>query len=553
MMSIRSRSLSTSLALAVVAGAFAPHRVSAQSDRLDEWKAQMVESIEGRRTFTANMVDQIFSYAELGFQEFETSRYLVRVLRDEGFTVEEGVAGIPTAWVATWGSGEPMISLGTDIDNIPKASQTPGVACHLPLVDGAPGHGEGHNSGMAVQITAALAVKEIMEREGLPGTIQIWPGVAEELVATKAYYVRAGMFDDVDAVLYAHVGSNLSTSWGMTAGTGLVSAMFTFEGFAAHAGGAPWRGRSAADAANLMEVGWNFRREHLRTQHRSHSVIYDGGDQPNVVPSEASVWFYFREKNYPQIRDLFAIGDSVAQGAAMMTGTKLKEVRMIGSAWPGHFNKVIAETMQSNIERAGLPEWSEGDQRFARATQAEVDGPETGLATELSTFRGGLTEAQRTAGYADDIGDISWNVPTATLSFPANIPGLPGHNWANAIAMATPIAHKGATQGAMAQAMTLLDFMVRPELVDAAWAYFNDVQTVDLQYEPFIRPSDQPAIEMNEKIMEEHRDEMTEYYFDSNRYDSYLEQLGVSYPTLRQPDGSCRIGSISEQGAGDES
>jgi aminobenzoyl-glutamate utilization protein B len=234
----------------------------------------------------------------------------------------------------------------------------------------------------------------------------------------------------------------------------------------------------------------------------------------------------------------------------MMTGTKLKEVRMIGSAWPGHFNKVIAETLQSNIERVGLPEWSEGDQRFARATQAEVDGPETGLATELSPFRGGLTEAQRTAGYADDIGDISWNVPTATLSFPANIPGLPGHNWANAIAMATPIAHKGATQGAMAQAMTLLDFMVRPELVDAAWAYFNDVQTVDLQYAPFIRPSDQPAIEMNAKIMEEHRDEMTEYYFDSGRYDSYLEQLGVSYPTLRQPDGSCRIGSISEQGAG---
>ena len=136
----------------------------------------------------------------------------------------------------------------------------PGVACHLPLVEGAPGHGEGHNSGMAVQITAALAVKELLEREGLGGTIQIWPGVAEELVATKAYYVREGMFEDVDIVLYAHVGNNLSTSWGMTPGTGLISAMFTFEGAAAHAGGAPWRGRSAADAVNLMEVGWNFRR-----------------------------------------------------------------------------------------------------------------------------------------------------------------------------------------------------------------------------------------------------------------------------------------------------
>jgi aminobenzoyl-glutamate utilization protein B len=528
----------------------APYAATAQPVQLDAWKSQLAESIEGRRKFTADIVDQIFSFGELGFQEFETSRYLVALLRDNGFTVEEGVAGIPTAWVATWGSGSPKISLGTDIDDIPKASQTPGVACHLPLVEGAPGHGEGHNSGMAVQITAALAVKELMEREGLPGTIQIWPGVAEELVATKAYYVRAGMFEDVDIVLYAHVGNNLSTGWGMTPGTGLISAMFTFEGFAAHAGGAPWRGRSAADAVSLMEVGWNFRREHLRLQHRSHSIVYNGGDQPNVVPSEASIWFYFREKNYQQIRDLFAIGDSVARGAAMMTGTKLKDVRLIGTAWPGHFNKVIAETMYANIERVGLPEWTEDDQRFARATQGEVGGAETGLATELSRLRLAPTEAQRTAGYADDIGDISWNVPTATLSYPSNMPGLPGHNWANAIAMATPIAHKGATQGALAQSMTLLDFMVRPDLVEAAWDYFRDVQTVDLQYTPFISATDQPAIEMNAGILDEFREDMRKFYYDSDRYDSYLDQLGVSYPTLRQPDGRCTIGSVSEEQGG---
>ena len=519
-----------------------------QIGQLASWKSELAEAIDGRRGFTANIVDQIFSFAELGFQEFETSGYLVGLLREHGFTVEEGVAGIPTAWVATWGSGRPKISLGTDIDNIPKASQMPGVACHLPLVEGAPGHGEGHNSGMAVQITAALAVKELMQREGLEGTIQIWPGVAEELVATKAYYVREGMFEDVDIVLYAHVGNNLSTSWGMTPGTGLISAMFTFEGSAAHAGGAPWRGRSAADAVNLMEVCWNFRREHLRTQHRSHSVVYDGGDQPNVVPSKASIWFYFREKNYPQIRDLFVIGDSIAKGAAMMSGTVLDDVRIIGSAWPGHFNQVIAEAMYENIQQVGLPQWTEDDQRFAQATQREVGTFESGLATELSILRPALTEAQRTAGFADDIGDISWNVPTATLSFPSNIPGLPGHHWANAIAMATPIAHKGATQGAMAQAMTLLDFMVRPELVDQAWDYFENIQNREIQYTPFIRPSDQPATEMNAEIMEDFREEMQKYYYDSDRYDSYLDQLGVSYPTLRQPDGRCTIGSVSEQG-----
>ena len=533
---------------ALVAVLAMPSGSTAQISQLAGWKSELAEAIDGRRKFTANIVDQIFSFAELGFQEFETSAYLVELLREHGFTVEEGVAGIPTAWVATWGSGRPKISLGTDIDNIPKASQTPGVSCYLPLVEGAPGHGEGHNSGMAVQITAALAVKELMEREGLQGTIQIWPGVAEELVATKAYYVREGMFEDVDIVLYAHVGNNLSTSWGMTPGTGLISAMFTFEGSAAHAGGAPWRGRSAADAANLMEVGWNFRREHLRTQHRSHSVIYDGGDQPNVVPSKASIWFYFREKNYPQIRDLFAIGDSIARGAAMMSGTVLDDVRIIGSAWPGHFNQVIAEAMYENIQQIGLPQWTENDQRFAQATQREVGASESGLATELSILRPALTEAQRTAGFADDIGDISWNVPTATLSFPSNIPDLPGHHWANAMAMATPIAHKGATQGAMVQAMTLLDFMVQPELVDQAWDYFENIQNSEIQYTPFIRSSDQPATEMNAEIMEDFREEMREYYYDSDRYDSYLDQLGVSYPTLRQPDGRCTIGSVSEQG-----
>jgi len=543
-----ARYLLAATALSCV-NAAAPSTAAAQTSDLAGWKQELSADIDGRAKCTADIVDQIFSFGELGFQEFETSAYLVRILRAEGFTVQDGVAGIPTAWGATWGSGEPVISLGTDLDDIPKASQTPGVACRLPLVDGAPGHGEGHNSGQAVNITAALAVKALMEREGLPGTIQIWPGVAEELVATKAFYVRAGVFDDVDIVLYAHVGSTLGTGWGMTPGTGLVSAIFTFEGFAAHAGGAPWRGRSAADAVSLMEVGWNFRREHLRTQHRSHSVVVDGGDQPNVVPSEASIWYYFREKNYGQIRDLFAIGDSVARGAAMMTGTTLADVKIVGSAWPGHFNKVIAETMDANIRGVGLPEWTEADQTFARATQREVHGPETGLPTRIPPMRPALTEAQRTAGYADDVGDISWNVPTAVLSFPSNIPGLPGHNWANAIAMATPIAHKGATAGAKVQAMTLLDFMVRPDLVSSAWDYFRDVQTRELTYTPLIGPDDEPAIDMNAGIMDRFRDQMRPFYYDPDRYDSYLDQLGVQYPTVRQPDGRCMIGSISEQGS----
>jgi len=183
--------------LAATAPAAAQQRAR-PNPRLEQYKREVAQDIDTRARFTAQMVDQIFSYAELGFQEFETSKYLVNLLKENGFTVQEGYAGIPTAFLATWGSGKPVISLGTDIDDIPQASQFPAVACHKPMVAGAPGHGEGHNSGMAVNVTAALAVKQIMERDRLPGTIQIWPGVAEELVGTKAYFARAGMFKDAN-------------------------------------------------------------------------------------------------------------------------------------------------------------------------------------------------------------------------------------------------------------------------------------------------------------------------------------------------------------------
>jgi len=513
--------------------------------RLEQYKSEVAQEIGTRARFTAQMVDQIFSYAELGFQEFETSRYLVDLLKENGFTVQEGVAGIPTAFLASWGSGTPVISLGTDIDDIPQASQFPGVACHKPMVPGAPGHGEGHNSGMAVNVTAALAVKKIMERDRLPGTIQIWPGVAEELVGTKAYFARAGMLKDADIVLFSHVGQNLGVSWGQGGGSGLVSVVFSFAGQSAHSAGAPWRGRSALDAVELMDIGWNFRREHLRLQQRSHSVIQDGGDQPNVVPPTASVWYYLRETDYPRIMEMWATADSVARGAAMMTGTKLASQRVLGSAWPGHFNQTIAETEWQNIKRVGLPTWTEADQRLAKALQKELGTPETGLATRLPDTLGlPVPEAGRTGGPSDDIGDVSWNAPTVVLSFPSNVPGGPGHNWANAIAMATPIAHQGATAGAKVHAMTMLDFLMRPELVQQAWDYFRNEQTKDIKYQPIIRPEDRPAIELNANIMARYRPDMRKYYYDASKYRSYLEQLGVQYPTVRQPDGSCGGGAV---------
>ena len=504
-------------------------------------KADLSGQIDAMKKRAQVMVDSVFSFGELGFQEVETSKYLTGILEAEGFKVQRGIAGIPTAWLATWGAGKPVISLGSDIDDIPQASQKPGVAWHEPMIDGAPGHGEGHNSGVPLNIIAALAVKKVMEREGLKGTIRLWPGVAEEQLGTKAYYVREGIFKDVDVVLFAHVGKNLGVSYGPAAGSGLVSVEYSFKGESAHAAGAPWRGRSALDAVELMDVAWNFRREHLRLAQRSHYVITSGGDQPNVVPPSASVWYFFREIDYEHIMDLHRIGDNMAKAATMMTDTTYTS-RLLGSAWPGHFNKPIAEAMYENIKKVGLPQWSEDDQTLAKAFQRELKVPVKGLASKVQELKppaqqdgddDGEGRNVPTGGGSDDIGDVSWNVPTVTLRYPSNIPGGPGHNWADAISMATPIAHKGVIAGAKVQASTMLDILLHPELVEKAWDYFRNVQTKDVKYQTFLQPGDQPATWLNKKIMDEYRPRMKALYYDSSKYDTYLEQIGVKYPTVR--------------------
>jgi aminobenzoyl-glutamate utilization protein B len=502
--------------------------------RLDGYKKEAAKGVDEMAKLAQEMVDSVFSFAELGMQEVETSRYLTGQLEKFGFTVTRGQSGIPTAWVATYGSGKPVIALGSDIDGIPQASQKPGVAYHDPLIAGAPGHGEGHNNGVPLNIIAAIAVKRIMERDKLPGTIMLWPGVAEELVASKAWFVRDGMFKDVDVNLFTHVGNNLGVSWGQGGGTGLVSIEYTFEGETAHSAGAPWRGRSALDAVELMNIGWQYRREHLRLSHRSHSVITNGGDQPNVVPRNASIWFYFREIDQPHIKELVEIGNKMAEGAALMTNTKVTS-RILGTAYPQHMNKAVAEAMYENIKTVGLPQWSEADQTLARALQKELGNPtQPGMPVKLGELGQPVSLENNTGGGSDDIGDVSWNMPTVTLRFPSNIPGLPGHNWSSAIASATPIAHKGVVAGAKVQAMTVLDLLTKPELVKAAWDYFNNVQTKDVKYVPFITRDTPAPTHLNKAILEKYREQMRKYYYDPTKYTTYLEQLGITYPTVRK-------------------
>ena len=520
-----------------------PATASANRTQLDRLKAEAVTAVDARKDQAQQINDRLFSFSELGFQEEESFTYLTNLLEKEGFTVQKGVAGIPTAWIATWGSGKPLIAVGSDIDCIPKASQKPGVAYKDPIVDGAPGHGEGHNSGQALNIVAVLAVKQLMERDKIPGTLMLWPGVAEELVGTKAFYVRDGYFKDVDACIFTHVANNLSVSWGDNGYNGLVSVKFNFEGQAAHAAAAPWRGRSALDAVELMNMGWNYRREHLELTQRSHYVISDGGDQPNVVPSKAAVWYYFRERTYPKIKKLFETGVKVAEGAALMTDTKFT-YEILGSAWPVHTNRPIAATMYENIKRVGLPTWSADDQLLARASQIELQAPKIeGLATKLDSVGMPVSSAPVVmmggqamtplGGGSDDIADISWSLPTVVLRYPSNIPGLPGHHWSNAISMATPIAHKGIVAGAKVEAMTLLDMLLNPDIIKNAWSYYRDEQTKDIKYEPLISTKEKPAIYLNQKIMAEFKPKLQGFYYDPGKYKTYLEQLGITYPTLR--------------------
>lgn len=503
--------------------------------KIEKLKEEVAQIVQDNHKQTQVMVDKIFSFAELGFQEYESSRYLTNILRENGFEIAESVSDIPTAWFARWSNGEgPVIALGSDVDCIPKASQYPGVAYHKPMVEGAPGHGEGHNSGIPLNITAALAVKQIMERENIGGTLVLWPGIAEELVAAKAWYTRDGLFDDIDICIFTHVSSNMNVSYGQARGTGLISVEYTFEGEAAHGAGAPWRGRSALDAVELMSVGWNYKREHLHPLKRSHSIITDGGDQPNVVPSKASIWYYFRDVTYEGIMEMYDHANNIAAGAALMTDTKMTS-KILGTAWPRHFNKVIAETMYENIKVVGLPKWSTEDQELAIAVQKEVNSYTTkGLSTELASIR--LPAAVPVSGGSDDIGDVSWKIPTVTLRFPSNIPGLQGHHWSNAISMATPIAHKGATAGAKVEAMTLIDFLLKPELMNQAWDYFNNVQSKRGKYNPMIGSDDPPPVYLNKEIMDEFRPELEKLYFDETKYDTYLEQLGITYPMIKKAE-----------------
>ena len=524
------------MALASSAMTMAP---AAHAEAPKALKDEVEAEVAAQRKQIQVMVDQIFSYAEPGFQEFKTSEYLAGILEKNGFTVTRGVAGIPTAFTATWGKGGPKIALGSDIDDVLGVSQMPGVPVLMPMVEGAPGHGEGHNSGMPLMVAAAIAVKKVMIRHNIQGQLMLWPGVAEELLATKAYYVKAGLFKGVDATIFAHVSSDFSTGYGEMGNNGMVSVEYDFKGKTAHSAGMPWEGRSALDGAEVMDVMWNFRREHLPVTQRSHMVITNGGGQPNVVPDKASIWYYFRDRTFETIRSLYETGNTIADAAAMGTGTTVTH-RILGYAAPNFGNKPLAEAAYANIKAVGMPQWSADDQAFAKAAQTLNERKVEPLRSEVTDLSTPENRERSIGGGSDDVGDIMWAVPTITIRYPANIPNMIGHNATSAFAMATPIAHKGVEAGAKAVAMTVLDLMTTPQLITDAKTYFTDVQAKTAKYDPILNENEGPAIWLNKRAMDLYRPQMEKYYYDSKKYDTYLDQLGIKYPMLTAPAAAAK-------------
>ena len=529
------------LALLLGASMLAPLPSAALAPQ--DYKQEAIANVDSHTKMIQVMVDTVFSYGEPGFQEFRTGAYLTDILAKNGFKITKGVAGIPTAWTATWGEGGPLIALGSDEDDLRGVSQIPGDPKVEPIVEGAPGHGEGHNSGMPLQIAAALAIKAVMEKHHIQGRLMLWPGIAEELLGTKAFYVRDGLFKDVDACIFAHVSNDFSTSYGASSTTdGMVSVEYTFHGKTAHAAGDPWDGHSALDAVEIMDVAMNFRREHLPLSMRTHYVISNGGGQPNIVPGVASVWYYFRDLTFDSVKTLYDIGNKTADAAAMATDTTV-EHKLLGTAAPNYGNKPMAELAMANIQAVGMPKWTADDQAFAKLVQETQKRKVEPLRDKVSPLKPESDDRTPTGGGSDDIGDIMWTVPTITVRYPANIPNMIGHNVTSAMAMATPIAHKGTVAGAKAMAMTVLDLMMTPEEITKAKNFFNTDQQKYDHYKPFLSASDVPAIHVNDDYMRTYRPLMEPYYYDSKKYDTYLDQLGIKYPNpptngIRKPPKS---------------
>jgi aminobenzoyl-glutamate utilization protein B len=468
----------------------------AKKDAIDYLSDSLVISKYG------NISDEIWNYAELGMQEFKSSALLIKTLEDEGFSIEKNVSGMPTCFVATWGSGRPVIGILGEFDALPGLSQKALSPLQIPLVEGAPGHGCGHNMMGTAGAAAAIAAKKTMEQNGIQGTIKFFGSPAEETLISRPYMVRDGVFKDVDAVIDNHASSGLSTSCGV-GGTAVMSVIFSFKGKTAHAASA-WSGVSALDGVELMDVATNYLREHLFYTYRLHYIITEGGEAPNVVPDKASVWYYLRNTD-ERLEETFKRVLDCARGAAIASGATLDTVTVLTAIHQRHINKGIAETIQKNIELVGMPVWTDKEQEFARALQKELRVKETGFDSKIQPLKT-LSENDND-GSSTDVGEVTMVVPTATLYFPGEVPGAVGHHWSIVTCNYGSAAWKGLNTGAKVMAATAVDLLTKPKLLESIKKEF-EAQSREHPYKTFLPEGAKPPLSLNRELMEKYRDAM---------------------------------------------
>jgi aminobenzoyl-glutamate utilization protein B len=404
--------------------------------------------------------DDIWADAELGLMEYKSSRRLADTLEARGFQVERGVAGMPTAFVASWrsGTGKPVVGLTAEYDALPHLSQKAGVPRRQPLIEGAPGHGCGHNTMGAMQALVASAIQRIAGQNDLDITVKYLGCPAEELTVSRPFMVREGLFRDVDLVIDCHADGVFKTTYGAL-GTALYSVLVTFTGKTSHAAWKPWMGRSAADAVELMHAGTERMREHLPPTSRTHWVTLHSGDAPNVVPDRAATWYFIRDLD-ENLEALVAWVKGCAEGAALMTQTQY-ETRVLSAVHQRFYNRNLATLLFENIQEIGRPTYTAEEEAFARALQKEAGYPVRGMDCPLA-----LVDAEKDEFRASssDMGDVCLVVPTGQISLPVWVPGSPAHHWTVASAAATSIAHKGITAGAKAVVFTVGDLISDADL-----------------------------------------------------------------------------------------
>ena len=431
--------------------------------------------IEENKSHLVDISDKIWEYAELGLQEFKSSKLLADELEKNGFKVERDVAGMPTAFVATCGEGTPVIGILGEYDALSGLSQKP-VPKKEPVIEGAPGHGCGHNVHGTSGIGAAIAVSKAMEANGIKGTVKFFGCPAEETLVGKIFMVRDGVFRDVDAVFSHHPGTMNAAD--LKSSNAMNSVKFHFFGVASHAGGSPHRGRSALDAVELMNIGVNYMREHVVQEARIHYIIEEGGGAPNVVPAYARSWYFVRAPQRVQVEHIYNWILKIAEGAALMTGTKY-EYKLLSGCYELLTLKSISDLVVENMREIGTPTYTEEEMKFAKEIQETIplenilDDLKRSKREDWQSLRGVVVDRSipdpwgkgDVMGGSTDVADVSWQTPTIELGTSTWALGVPGHSWQVTAMGKSGIAHKSLVFAAKTMAACALDTLTKPSLL----------------------------------------------------------------------------------------